>query len=67
MKIVATVDIVAALLALERMARDGRGPVFTQAHVATSHGFHSIGKTTEDFCAAVVALEKTTSLPSVAP
>ena len=61
-----TDDLHAAMLALERMARDGRGPVFTQAHVATSHGFHSIGKTTEDFCAAVVALEKTTSLPSVA-
>jgi len=57
-------DLHAALLALERMARDGRGPMFTQAHVATSHGFHSIGTTTEDFAAAVVALEKTTRCES---
>lgn len=61
-----TQAIDAAVAALEAMARDGRGPMFTQAHVATSHGVHSIGKTTEDFAAAVIALEKTTRLPSVA-
>lgn len=60
------VPLFEALYALETMCRDGRGPFGNQSHVATSHGFHSIGTTTEDFAAAVIALEKTTRLPSVA-
>lgn len=58
------VPLFEALYALEAMARDGRGPWFTQRTAAASYGFHSIGETTEDFAAAVIALEKTTRCES---
>ena len=48
--------LTAVISAMERLARDGHGPVFTQSSVGTSKTFCGIGKTTDDFCAAIVAL-----------
>ncbi len=51
------IDMLRAVIAtLERLARDGHGPVFTQTSVGTAKTFCGIGKTTDDFCAAIVAL-----------
>lgn len=48
-----------ALLAIERMAREGRGPTFTQKSAGCGYRYVTTGETTEDFCAALIALEKT--------
>lgn len=48
--------LMATIKNLERLARSGHGPVFTQSSVATSRTHIGIGKTTDDFCAAIVAL-----------
>jgi len=49
-----------AIDALERMARDGRGPALSQKSVHTHAAHYGIGTTRDDFCAAIVALEKAT-------
>ena len=49
-----------AIDALERMARDGRGPALSQKSVHTHAAHYGIGTTRDDFCAAIVALEKET-------
>lgn len=49
-----------AIDALHRMASEGRGPVFSQSAVSTHAAHMTTGKTLTDFCAAIIALEKTT-------
>jgi hypothetical protein len=49
-----------ALAALERLARTGHGPVFTQKSVGIGQrAAMGTGDDTQSFCAAIVALEKT--------
>ena len=55
-----TIEATTALDALERMARDGRGPTLSQKSVHTHAAHYGIGTTRDDFCAAIVALDKAT-------
>ena len=47
-----------ALLAIERMARNGHGPTFTQRSVGAGYSFKTFEEGTEAFCKAVEELEK---------
>lgn len=49
-----------ALSTLERLARDGHGPIFTQRSIGTGYTCLGIGDTTEDLCHAIIALGKMT-------
>lgn len=46
-----------ALLAIERLARNGHGLWFSQTSAGASYRHVGIGSTTEEFCAAVIELE----------
>lgn len=47
-----------AVLIMERLAREGHGPTFTQRSVGAGYTHLGIGETTDDLCAAIVALGK---------
>ncbi len=47
-----------ALSTLERLARDGHGPIFTQRSIGTGYTCLGIGDTTEDLCHAIIAIGK---------
>ena len=47
-----------AIETLETLAREGHGPTFTQKSAGAGYTHITIGQTTEDFCAAIIALGK---------
>ena len=51
---------VQAIATLDRLAREGHGPAFTQRSIGAGYVFLAIGETPTDLCHSIIALGKMT-------